>query len=87
MEIKDYRDKIDNIDKNIGALLNERLNVCREIGKLKKDRNIPVTDEEREKTVIGRVCESGDCSENREAIGNIYQAIFDETKKIQQKEN
>ena len=40
MDIKDYRNQIDNIDTNIGALLNERLNACREIGKLKKERAI-----------------------------------------------
>ena len=83
MDIQDYRNTVDNIDKNIGALLNERLNVCRQIGTVKKKKKIPVTDAQREEEVLKKVSEAGDSIPNREAIRNIYKAIIDETKKLE----
>ncbi|MDO4939057.1 MAG: chorismate mutase [Lachnospiraceae bacterium] len=83
MGIEDYRNIIDTIDANIGALLNERLNACREIGKLKKENNIPVADESREKEVIEKVVLAGEDDINKKAICNIYKKIFEETKGLQ----
>ena len=83
MDIEDYRNIIDNLDKDIGALLNERLNACKEIGKLKKEKHIAVTDSSREKEVLENVAVAGDCEDNRKAICDIYKKIFMETKALQ----
>ncbi len=83
MDIKDYRNQIDNIDTDIGALLNERLNACREIGKLKKEKNIPVADESRERKILEKISGFGDNEENKKAICNIYKKIFEEAKGLQ----
>lgn len=83
MEIKDYREKIDNIDKKIGALLNERLNACMEIGKLKKQQDLEIKDPAREEQILQKVSEAGDNEENRQAIREIYKNIFEESKRLQ----
>ena len=83
MEITDYRNKIDNIDKSIGALLNERLNACMEIGKLKKQKKLEVTDPSREEQILRDVSEAGDCEGTRQAIREIYKKIFEESKRLQ----
>lgn len=83
MEIKDYREKIDNIDKKIGALLNERLNACMEIGKLKKQQDLDIKDPAREEQILQNVSEAGDNEENRQAIREIYKKIFEESKRLQ----
>lgn len=83
MEIKDYREKIDNIDKKIGALLNERLNACMEIGKLKKQQDLEIKDPAREEQILQNVSEAGDNEENRQAIREIYKKIFEESKRLQ----
>ena len=83
MEIEDYRNRIDDIDKNIGALLNERLNACMEIGKLKKQKKLEVTDPSREEQILQNVSGSGDGKEMQQAIREIYKKIFEESKKLQ----
>lgn len=83
MEIEDYRNRIDDIDKTIGALLNERLNACMEIGKIKKQEKLDVTDSSREEQILQNVSEFGDCKETQHAIREIYKKIFEESKKLQ----
>ena len=83
MEITDYRNKIDNIDKSIGALLNERLNACMEIVNLKKQKKLEVTDSSREEQILRDVSGAGDCEETRQAIREIYKKIFEESKRLQ----
>ena len=83
MEIEDYRNRIDDIDKTIGALLNERLNACMEIGKIKKQKKLEVTDSSREEQILQNVFESGDCKETQQAIREIYKKIFEESRKLQ----
>ena len=83
MEIEDYRNRIDDIDKTIGALLNERLNACMEIGKIKKQKKLEVTDSSREEQILQNVSGSGDCKETQQAIREIYKKIFEESRKLQ----
>ena len=83
MEIKDYREIIDNIDKQIGALLNERLDACMEIGKLKKQKDLEIEDALREEQILHDVSEYGDCKEKQQAIREIYKKLFEESKKLQ----
>ena len=83
MEIKDYRNRIDDIDKTIGALLNERLNACMEIGKLKKQDGLEVTDTSREEQILKNVSAVGDCEKTQQSIREIYKKIFEESKILQ----
>ena len=83
MEIKDYREIIDNIDKQIGALLNERLDACMEIGKLKKHQSMKVQDPVREEHILQKVTEAGDSKDKQQAIREVYKKIFEESKRLQ----
>jgi len=53
-ELGDLRRKIDEIDENIIVLLDKRLRLCREIGKIKKTYRTPITDHSRELEVLKR---------------------------------
>ncbi len=53
-KIEDLRRRIDQIDEEIIKLITKRLELCREIGKLKKAYNIPVVDKGREQQVLER---------------------------------
>ena len=55
--MEEYRKQIDEIDKKILALLEERLNVAGEIGKYKDQRNLPITDYLREKRLLSKIVE------------------------------
>lgn len=55
MEIlKPYRDRIDAIDDQIIDLLAARLDIIREVGALKSDKNIPPVLQDRVDEVINR---------------------------------
>jgi monofunctional chorismate mutase len=52
--IQELRKEIDKIDDEIIDLLKRRLEIARKIGKIKKERHLPVLDKEREKEVLER---------------------------------
>lgn len=52
--IHELRERIDKIDKNILELLEERLSLVKEIGEIKKELDIPITDSDREQIVLER---------------------------------
>src|SRR5260370_38818809 len=49
MKIEDWRGKINEIDQKLGRLLNERSKVAMEIGKLKREANLPLYQPESER--------------------------------------
>ncbi len=55
MDIKDLREKIDGIDKEIVTLFEERMKVCEKIAEYKTENKLPVFDSERERKLLGKV--------------------------------
>ncbi len=49
--IEELRADLDEIDRKILRLINERMSIARKIGLLKKKHNIPIIDREREEKV------------------------------------
>lgn len=50
--IDDYRNKIDEIDKEITRLFEERMDIVIKVGEYKKQNNLPIFDKNRESQVI-----------------------------------
>ncbi len=55
LDLEALRKRIDYIDREIASLIQERLEICRELGELKRSLGLPVRDPEREKEVVSRV--------------------------------
>jgi chorismate mutase len=55
MDIADWRQKIDELDRRLVELLSERASAAVEIGRLKRDTNLPVYEPERERVVFENV--------------------------------
>ncbi len=53
--LENYREEIDIIDEDLLEVLAKRFAVVREVGKLKKEKNIQPLDEKRWKIVLERV--------------------------------
>ena len=53
--IEEARKRIDSIDREIARLLDERMELCRLIGRYKKRLGIPLRDPLREKQVLDSV--------------------------------
>ena len=54
MELSDWRERIDSIDRQMIDLLNERMQCAHEIGKIKKAAGRPIRAPERERDVIAK---------------------------------
>jgi chorismate mutase len=57
MEIEDWREKIDAIDRELVKLLNERGIAARAIGRLKQQTNLPIYEPNREEIILKNVSE------------------------------
>lgn len=80
MNIQDYREQINSIDKQIVELLEKRLDIAGGIGQEKKRQGLPVFDEVREKERIETVRELAKNEKYKDRIEQIYIKLMDETK-------
>ena len=55
MEIADWRKKIDEMDRRLVELLNQRAQAAQEIGRLKRHTGMPIYEPQREKTILENV--------------------------------
>lgn len=55
MEIIDWRKKIDEIDPQIVDLLNQRATAAREIGRIKRNMDMPIRELNREREVLRNI--------------------------------
>ncbi|WP_048056129.1 chorismate mutase [Pyrococcus sp. ST04] len=53
-KLKSLRREIDEIDRQIIALLEKRLDIARQIGEIKKNLGLPIEDKEREVEILSR---------------------------------
>lgn len=83
MDLENARKEINKIDKEIVHLLERRLNVVMEIGKYKKENNLPVYDEEREKAVINNCLSYLENKKFSNSIEEIYKQIMDSSKLLE----
>lgn len=85
MEIADWRKKIDEIDRNLVRLLNERAVCVLEIGKIKRSGGLPIVEQSREEEVLRRVVESNQGPLDNETVRRLIEAVMRESKGLQQK--
>jgi len=55
MEITDWRKQIDEIDPKIVELLNQRATAAREIGRIKRNLDMPIREIDRERLVLRNI--------------------------------
>jgi chorismate mutase len=77
------REKIDEVDRSLVALLNERTRVVEKIGQLKKEANLPVYEPRREDAVYSNVAASNQGPLTTEALHRIFERIMDEMRRVQ----
>ena len=67
MDIADWRKQIDEIDRKLVELLNQRAQAAHEIGKLKRDADMPIYEPDRERAVFDECArsESGAAARSR----------------------
>jgi chorismate mutase-like protein len=86
MDIADWRKKIDEMDLRLVELLNERAKAAQEIGKLKRNTNIPIYEPDREKLIFEKVrsANRGPLPDNE--LRHVFERIIDVMRNIQKQE-
>jgi chorismate mutase len=86
MSIEDWRRKIDEIDRKLVELLNERSKCAIEIGKLKRALNLRVYDPEREREILQRIKEVNPGPLDGDGLQRLFERIIDECRHIERTE-
>ncbi len=86
MDIADWRKKIDELDHRLVELLNARALAAKEIGKLKKNTNMPIYEPDREKIIHQNVCKHNKGPLPDDELRHIYERIIDVMRKLQRDE-
>lgn len=76
------RKSIDEVDVQILELLNRRVALSQEIGRVKEGRGWPVHDPERERGILARVRAESRGPLAAEALRRIYERILDESRRL-----
>lgn len=84
-DIQELRNRIDKIDKELVALFEERMAVSLEIGKYKRERNLPIYDENRERAVIEKNKARLKNKEFEEPLEKLYKNLMKSSKDAQEK--
>ena len=83
MELKDLRNKIDLIDQELVTLIEQRLEVVKQIGDYRKKHNLPILDQNREQEVLDKNSKYLSNESNKESYLEIMKNIMDVSKKIE----
>ncbi len=77
------RERIDDVDRRLLALLNERASTVEEIGRIKQAAELPVYEPRREDQVFQNIADHNSGPLSTEAARRVFERIIDEMRKIQ----
>ena len=86
MDIAEWRKKIDELDRRLVELLNQRAQAAHEIGKLKRNVGMPIYEPDREQSVFGNVRKLNQGPLPDRDLLRIYERIMDVMRQIQKEE-
>jgi chorismate mutase len=86
MDIAEWRKKIDELDERLVELLNQRARAAQEIGRLKRNTNMPIYEPDREKLIFDHVRGVNQGPLPHAELQRIYERIIDVMRKLQKDE-
>jgi len=82
-KLEEYRVLIDEVDRRIVRLLNERTSVVENIGRVKREAHLPIYEPKREDQVFANVSGVNHGPLTEAAVRRIFERIIDEMRTIQ----
>ena len=82
-KLDELRVLIDDVDRRMVALLNERTLVVEEIGRVKRQAKLPIYEPKREEEVYSNVARSNGGPLTFAALRSIFERIIDEMRGVQ----
>jgi chorismate mutase len=83
VKLDEYRVLIDEVDRRIVELLNERTRVVEEIGRVKREAQLPIYEPKREELVFANITSSNQGPISAAGLRRIFERIIDEMRTIQ----
>ena len=82
-DLSDWRNEIDELDRQILALLNQRAECVLNLAPLKRQRHISILDSSREGEVLRKLREANDGPMPPEAVESIFRAVMAAMRELQ----
>ena len=82
-DLDGWRKRIDEIDQQLLKLLNDRSQCAVEVGHIKKKRNMPAWQPEREAEILRNVVKSNPGPLDDAAIRRLFERIIDEARSLE----
>jgi len=86
MDIPEWRKKIDELDRKLVELLNQRARAAQEIGRLKRDTQMPIYEPEREQRIFDNVRQANRGPLPDHQLHHIFERVIDVMRKLQRDE-
>lgn len=84
MDLESLRKQIDLLDENLLQLLKKRFSLTHQVGKLKKQRKLPIEDAKREEEILSRLLSKAETfGLGGGFIKSLFKQILEESKKEQ----
>ncbi|MGH9730195.1 MAG: chorismate mutase [Candidatus Acidiferrales bacterium] len=84
--IEDWRRKIDEIDRQLIELLNERSHCALELGRLKRQQEITIYQPDRERQVLENAKRANRGPLSDKAIRRLFERVLDEARSLERQE-
>lgn len=84
MDITGWRKRIEELDRKLVELLNERSRCAAEIGRLKHHDSIPLYQPLREREILDRVQQLNSGPLSNAALRRLFERILDEVRAVEQ---
>lgn len=81
--LRECRDRIDDLDRHILELLNERTKIVEMIGRVKHDLGLPIYEPRREDEVFANVTGSNTGPLTSDGVKRVFERIIDEMRNVQ----
>jgi chorismate mutase len=83
LDINDYREHIDQCDRDLLRIFNERAALALKIGEIKKTKEMPVYDPSREKRIFDAMTASNPGPLDDGAIVRLFERVIDESRTLE----
>jgi len=83
LKLEEFRVLIDELDRRIVGLLNERTRVVEDIGRVKRLARLPIYEPKREDQVFANVIECNAGPLTQDGLRRVFERIIDEMRTIQ----
>jgi chorismate mutase-like protein len=86
MNIEDWRRKIDELDRKLVKLINQRAQCAQAIGQLKRNSEAPVYEPDRERVIFENIARENTGPLSQVQLRQVYERLVDVMRQIQREE-